>query len=663
MKIKLLLLAVILPFIVQKADAQIAYNKKIDSLINQVFNSEALMLYDKELSGEVSTTIGGSAYTIKSRHANQPGNDKAAQYILEKFQSFGLSARYNNYSSTGKNILATKTGTKYPEKQFIICGHYDAMPSGTTNYGADDNASGTSAVMEAARVLANFPLEYSVVFIAFDEEEIGLVGSEAYADSAAIRGDQILGVLNLDMIAWDSDNDFKLHVITNNASSDLADLFISGCNVYTPEIVTKKKFDNVANSDHAPFWPKGYKAFLAIEDLSDFNPYYHTLNDKFSTLNQPFFISVTKAAIATLTALATDCKISISHDALPSGLYTENRMAKFVVKTTKTIATGVNSPKLYYSINDEAYTVLNATSTSGDTLTYIIPAQNNGSKVKYYIAVQDQEANIVATLPSGGKGFNLPGNIAPNNVFMYYISSKEFCSSKSVAIPDKVVVYDSIYCAIDSTISDLNIKLDVTHTYVDDIEAKIIAPGGEEVQLFSYIGDSGDNYTNTVFDQQASTLISDGTAPFTGFFKPVGNLTSLNGKSSKGFWKIRFYDRTSSDVGTLNSWCLQFTFPNTGVNIQENYLSKENTIKVFPNPTKDITNISINCVEVSTVSIDIFDISGRKIESLTNESYEIGTHSIQWNTTNFENGVYFAKVSIKNTANTTSKAIKIMVQK
>jgi Zn-dependent M28 family amino/carboxypeptidase len=113
------------------------------------------------------------------------------------------------FNATGKNAYAIKIGTKYPNQKFIICGHFDDMPSGALAPGADDNASGTSAVLEAARILAPLQLEYTVIFIAFDEEERGLIGSHAYADSSFNRGDSILFVFNYDMIAWDGNNDYK----------------------------------------------------------------------------------------------------------------------------------------------------------------------------------------------------------------------------------------------------------------------------------------------------------------------------------------------------------------------------------------------------------------------------------------------------------------------
>ena len=123
----------------------------IQEVINKT-NLDSLIYFVKELSGDVQTIIGGSPYTILSRHKNQPGNDKAADYIKQKLQSYGLPAYDQVFSSTGRNVYAVQLGTTYPNKKYIICAHYDDMPTGTTAPGADDNASGTAAVIEAARV-------------------------------------------------------------------------------------------------------------------------------------------------------------------------------------------------------------------------------------------------------------------------------------------------------------------------------------------------------------------------------------------------------------------------------------------------------------------------------------------------------------------------------
>jgi len=194
--------------------AQVSYNAFVANIMNQV-NADSVYKYERQLCGDTSCVIGGSPYTIPSRHYATQGNIKASQYIFERFQSFGLTSWYQNITSTMINVLAKKIGTKYPNQYVIICSHYDDMPSGATAPGADDNASGTIAVIEAARLLANVNLPYTIVFAAWDEEERGLYGSQAYADTAYAHGDSIIAVLNFDMIAYDGNGDGALDVNTN----------------------------------------------------------------------------------------------------------------------------------------------------------------------------------------------------------------------------------------------------------------------------------------------------------------------------------------------------------------------------------------------------------------------------------------------------------------
>jgi len=117
-----------------------------------------------------------------------------------------------------RNIVATKTGLVNPQRQYILCGHYDSiswMPWEEAP-GADDNASGVAAVMEIARILKDYHFRSTIKFICFSAEEVGHLGSRHYAEEALREGDQIAGVLNLDMIAYADSLPEDLDVVTNS---------------------------------------------------------------------------------------------------------------------------------------------------------------------------------------------------------------------------------------------------------------------------------------------------------------------------------------------------------------------------------------------------------------------------------------------------------------
>lgn len=217
------------------------------------------------------------------------------------------SYTHNNY--IWRNVVGTKIGITNPDEIYIICGHFDATSENSylNAPGADDNGSGTAAVIEAARILNPYPFGATIKFIGFSGEEQGLIGSAFYAESASVHGLDIRGVINLDMIGYLDDPNFDVNITTNNNSEPLADLLYNACTTYTSLIPYKVIDPGAVYSDHASFWTYGYKALEFIErDGTQWNPYYHTTADTLGAgLNSiPFATEVTKGGIACLAHLA-----------------------------------------------------------------------------------------------------------------------------------------------------------------------------------------------------------------------------------------------------------------------------------------------------------------------------------------------------------------------
>ncbi len=171
-----------------------------------------------------------------------------------------------------RNVIGTKLGTTLFEEQVIICGHFDNI-SQTPEIratGADDNGSGTMAVLEAARLYANTNFERTIKFCLWTGEEQGLTGSAAYAADAYRNGDIIMGVYNYDMIAYDGNADYigELHCGTMSTSHAIGDLLVDVIDDYSillnPEYIT---IGSTNRSDHASFWDYNYGAILGIEDF------------------------------------------------------------------------------------------------------------------------------------------------------------------------------------------------------------------------------------------------------------------------------------------------------------------------------------------------------------------------------------------------------------
>ncbi|MCX6576660.1 MAG: Zn-dependent exopeptidase M28 [Candidatus Aminicenantes bacterium] len=251
-----------------------------------------------------------SLQSFQTRYASTENCEAAGTFLYNFFAHLGLHCEYEPFTfattRTSRNIVATLLGKTHPLRVIIICAHYDSTSNQPTTLapGADDNASGTAAVMEIARVLANTSFDYTIKFICFSAEEWGLYGSKYYAQAAKGRHEMIIGVVNLDMIAYADLMPEDLNVFVNQTSEWLANRNIIMGKLYGPLDILKALNSSMRSSDHAPFWDQGYSAMLGIEDYGLKNPYYHKTADTFDTLNMDFATSVTKIALTVVADLA-----------------------------------------------------------------------------------------------------------------------------------------------------------------------------------------------------------------------------------------------------------------------------------------------------------------------------------------------------------------------
>ncbi len=258
-----------------------------------------------------------SLQDFQTRYASTTNCESAGEALFATFSALSLDeVGFETFTFSGgytsRNIVAEKTGETFPDDIYIICAHYDSTSPSATRLtlapGADDNASGTAAVVEAARILAPYDLDYTVRFIAFSAEEWGLWGSRAYAAAARSAGERIRGVINLDMIAYANAMPEDLQIIVNPPSEWMADLYLAAAAGYGPLGATKTVDASFVYSDHSPFWDNNYPALLAIEDEPLTNPYYHRTTDTLDKLQTDFFTSATRASLGLLAELAQPIK-------------------------------------------------------------------------------------------------------------------------------------------------------------------------------------------------------------------------------------------------------------------------------------------------------------------------------------------------------------------
>lgn len=336
-------------------------------------DTDTLSGYVADLSGERAVLIGGQPYTLATRYSYSEGIKKATQYLYEHYAALGLDVAYHEYLHDGyiwRNVEATLPGVVEPQRIYILCAHADSLSRQPYIFapGADDNASGTAAVMLAADILSAYQFAYTIRFVNFSGEEQGLLGSAAYAARSRAQGEDIIGVINLDMVGWDGAGgpDIDLHAGTDPASLALAQTFSQTVALYDldlrPEVLDDEA---IGASDHSSFWSNDYAAILAIEDYypngHDFNPYYHTGNDLLRHFDLDYFTNFTQAVLATLVTLARPM-VSPTPTLMDTATFTPTPTATSLATPTAT-PTATSTPEPTYT----------PTPTAGPPYRFFIP--------------------------------------------------------------------------------------------------------------------------------------------------------------------------------------------------------------------------------------------------------------------------------------------------
>jgi subtilisin-like proprotein convertase family protein len=128
-------------------------------------------------------------------------------------------------------------------------------------------------------------------------------------------------------------------------------------------------------------------------------------------------------------------------------------------------------------------------------------------------------------------------------------------------ITDLVTIESVINVPDKGTIQDINVEITIEHTWDSDLDVDLVSPTDTVITLFLDVGGSGDNFIDTILDDEATTLITDGIAPFTGSYKPEDSLSDLDGEEMQGTWILRVYDDASPDEGDLVSWSITIVYP------------------------------------------------------------------------------------------------------
>jgi hypothetical protein len=343
-------------------------DENVQNLISQV-NTESVMGYIQSLEDFV---------TRRYDHAN---GVLAQNWIKDQYEAMGLEVELQTLpypTNSSKNVIAVQMGTEFPNEYIVLGGHFDSYTYESINNapGADDDASGSSGILEVARILSQHEFKRTIIYCAFSAEEIGLYGSSAYATRCQQQGMNILGYFNLDMTGYLTPGD-PIHfcLIYPNGALTLADYFVNISEIYFPTIPVSRHANLPwGDSDHTSFNNKGYKGIWWFEDINCDSPFiHHTQGNNgcgnnctgtipctgdiigpTASVNNPEQVTVfTQAMVACIATLA-----ELDGEAPPPLAPPTNCKAEFIENMSIQItwdAPTTNTPDTYYIYRDGEY--------------------------------------------------------------------------------------------------------------------------------------------------------------------------------------------------------------------------------------------------------------------------------------------------------------------
>lgn len=259
-------------------------------------------------------TIPGTDAT-QTRYSGTSGHQTEADYAKKFFDNLGIQSEFQPFTFTSrtgeqistKNLIARLPGTD-TSNIYIAMAHLDSISNEDKKNrapGADDNGSGTTAVMEMAKAIkqSGVPLNRSIEFILFSGEEDGLNGSYYYVDQIP-AGKKVIAALNFDMIGnrGTEPDCVNVYYQTRSGGNLITDTMMDINKTFNIGLTTKPLASSRQDSDHYAFWRKRMTATFAHECA--FSPVYHTVNDKPDKISYSQITKMAKVATGTLVKMS-----------------------------------------------------------------------------------------------------------------------------------------------------------------------------------------------------------------------------------------------------------------------------------------------------------------------------------------------------------------------
>ncbi len=567
-----------------------------------------------------------------TRDCMSPQAVQAQNWIRDKLQSYGLSVYTQDFplpSNSSDNVIATLTGTAFPDEYVVMGAHYDSYSWSSSAPGADDNGSGTAAVMEIARILSQQPFGRSIIFCLFSAEEYGLYGSQAYATEAAANNMNILGYLNIDMCGYLFGLPVRTNVVGPQTAQPLLNFYQQTCSVYLPDFQVTIGGNLPGNSDHYSFNVNGYMGIFPFEDVNHYSPYIHTPDDVFGTsVNSTEMAAVfARSVMATAVSMATTIPPPLCLTAMP-----DVQQIQLNWKNPGVQATGY---RIYRNDMNQVYAV------TTDTF-YTDLAIVNGSLYEYAVTMIAQGNNQES--PKSDKVLVKAAGPLP----LPYAEDFENGDTYWAGVNGWALTTASYHSAFQSLTDSPqgNYGNNINHTvYLNPFSLAPYGNAAIEYQArfnlengFDYVYlevSTGDEYQQLVSHtgNQASWSLFG---------------ADLSAYAGQPYVSLRF--RIVSDTSNMADG---FYMDDLGINVSPVGLdgtaeAMPETVFCRPNPFSDQTEITFYHAGAGFVSLPVYNSLGQRVALLCHESLPPGWHTFVLDGRALESGYYFFRLHTGN---------------
>jgi hypothetical protein len=568
-----------------------------------------------------------------TRNAYKTGGINAQNWILGKFQSYGLDTELHDFwmpsGPASDNVIATMTGTVYPDEYVILGAHYDSYAGGNNEPGADDNATGTAGILEAARILSAYQFDRSIIFATWSGEEYGLYGSEAWASEAAANGMNILGYFNIDMAGYlETGTNMHTDIIAPASANELKQYYKDVCAIYLPGFQTNDGALSGGDSDHTSFNNNGYMGIFPFEDSQNYSPYIHTANDIIgpSVNNFEQHMTFVQATIANVASMAGEL-------ASPENLAATAGDQQVALEWEG--VEGAEHYNIYRNLEQDPY------STSVGT-SFLDTDVINGTSYSYYVTAVFQDSgeesgpsNLVTVIPM--PPISLPFFDDFETGALYWTKEGSWGLQSGT-------YHSGSFSLTESPLGDYEANMDISTTLST---LDFTGAASAEISFWTRYN------LETDYDYMYLEVSTDGTN--------WDEIESFNGNQNT--WTLKTY--SLDNYINESSVVIRFRFISdvyveedgmyiddlevlvSGVGFEDEISSPLKTnLQFHPNPAQGTVTLSYWLENSDLIKILLTDSKGMSVKTLVDTRTNAGTHSLNLDISDLPGGVYYGIMEI-----------------